>query len=475
MKLVIYSDGGSRGNPGVAGAGTVIYDADNNVVQRIAYCVGTATNNVAEYYGLLNGLIAARELGASDLDLRLDSKLIVEQMSGRWKIKHPDMKELALKCRGVMKSFKSVTFTWVPRKDNAAADALANEAMDALAKGAAVGFLASNGDRKPTGDTAAPQPSPSSSQQPDTDTSHLKSSGTSARSTQGERGKDSQPTAPARSKSRDRKPSVIPEAGSQLIFDVDLPPNSPVKPETSAAQAPTISQPAEENQHLNGSDHKEFQGATPRWNGATTQPTRLLLLRHGQTEYSAHKRYSGRSDPPLDGTGAQQAAAAAQYLRNRDDISAIISSPLKRCQETAQAVAAELGLEVTTVDAFVELDFGDFDGLSFTEAHDKDPEFHQSWLGNPEIAAPGGESLSTAYERVMAGLNEVLAEHAGDTVVIVSHVTPIKSIIRAVLGGAPSMVYHLYLDLASLSTVEFYSDGPRCMREFNNTSYLSKN
>ena len=100
MKLVIEADGGSRGNPGIAGSGTVIYEADGTtVVRKLAYVVGTATNNVAEYHALYNGLCVAQQLGATDISVRMDSKLVVEQMSGRWKIKHPDMRELALKCR----------------------------------------------------------------------------------------------------------------------------------------------------------------------------------------------------------------------------------------------------------------------------------------------------------------------------------------------------------------------------------------
>lgn len=93
MKVCIEADGGSRGNPGIAGAGTVVYDAGRNeVLRRISYVVGIATNNVAEYQGLINGLSAAGELGATEVEVFLDSKLVVEQMSGRWKIKHPDMK-----------------------------------------------------------------------------------------------------------------------------------------------------------------------------------------------------------------------------------------------------------------------------------------------------------------------------------------------------------------------------------------------
>ena len=131
MKVQIKADGGSRGNPGIAGSGTVLYDASGTVLTSIADYVGTATNNVAEYRALLNGLEAARDLGATEVEVLMDSKLVVEQMSGRWKIKHPDMKELALKAQAIARDFDAISYTWIPRAENSEADALANQAMDA--------------------------------------------------------------------------------------------------------------------------------------------------------------------------------------------------------------------------------------------------------------------------------------------------------------------------------------------------------
>lgn len=137
MKVCIEADGGSRGNPGIAGSGSVLYDAPRaTVLREQAYVVGkSATNNVAEYYGLLIGLEAARDYGATEVAVYMDSKLVVEQMSGRWKIKHPDMQKLARRAKQVMSTFDSVTFQWVPREKNKKADALSNVAMDAAARG----------------------------------------------------------------------------------------------------------------------------------------------------------------------------------------------------------------------------------------------------------------------------------------------------------------------------------------------------
>ncbi len=129
--LIVEADGGSRGNPGPAGYGALVRDGETGEIlaERAGY-VGIATNNVAEYRGLVAGLRAARGVDPeADIDVRLDSKLLVEQMSGRWKIKHPDMRELAAIARGVAAGV-AVTYAWIPRAQNADADALANEAMD---------------------------------------------------------------------------------------------------------------------------------------------------------------------------------------------------------------------------------------------------------------------------------------------------------------------------------------------------------
>jgi broad specificity phosphatase PhoE/ribonuclease HI len=135
-RLVVEADGGSRGNPGVAGYGALVRDPESGavLVERAAP-LGIASNNVAEYEGLIAGLEAARDLvDGPDVDVRMDSKLVVEQMSGRWRIKHEDMRRLAGRARAVLDEIEraggSVTFAWVPRGENAAADALSNLGMD---------------------------------------------------------------------------------------------------------------------------------------------------------------------------------------------------------------------------------------------------------------------------------------------------------------------------------------------------------
>jgi ribonuclease HI len=130
-RLLVEADGGSRGNPGPAGYGALVRDAGTGeVLAEVGEAIGRATNNVAEYRGLLAGLRAAAAIDpGATVEVRMDSKLVVEQMSGRWQVKHPGMRDLANQARSVLPPGQ-VTYTWVPRALNAAADRLANQAMD---------------------------------------------------------------------------------------------------------------------------------------------------------------------------------------------------------------------------------------------------------------------------------------------------------------------------------------------------------
>lgn len=130
-RLVVEADGGSRGNPGIAAGGAVVLDdASGDVLSEVGVYVGIASNNVAEYNGLIAGLETALQRDpAASVHVRLDSKLVVEQMTGRWKIKHPDMQALASRARALIEG-RDVSFEWVPRLSNKRADAAANESMD---------------------------------------------------------------------------------------------------------------------------------------------------------------------------------------------------------------------------------------------------------------------------------------------------------------------------------------------------------
>lgn len=412
--VIVEADGGSRGNPGPAGYGAVIWDADHAAIlaERREY-LGVTTNNVAEYRGLIAGLAAAAELGARIVEVRMDSKLVVEQMSGRWKVKHAAMIPLAERARQLVAGFDRVGFQWIPRERNAHADRLANEAMD---------------DAEVVAEVRA-----ADTERPLVAEGGVAESDSIAESAGSEHGAEAE------------LPSGIDEAADARAAQAD-----PVVPGTAGVRA----------------------APGPGWTGACGRPTRLLLLRHGQTELSVERRYSGRGNPELTALGREQAARAAKYLAAKGDIAAVVTSPLGRARETAQAAAQALDVPVRVLDALTETDFGEWEGLTFAEAAQRDPELHQRWLGDPSLPAPGGESFDAVRERVEAARRDLIALYPGQNVVVVSHVTPIKTLLQLALEVGPSLLYRLHLDLASLSIAEFYPDGGSSVRLVNDTSYL---
>ncbi len=131
MRLVVHVDGGARGNPGPAAAAAVVSTPDGEVVAEAHELLGVASNNVAEYRGLLLGLARARALGADEIEVVNDSELVAKQVNGLYKVKHPDMRPLHAQARAALDGFARWTVRSVPRAENAAADALVNQALDA--------------------------------------------------------------------------------------------------------------------------------------------------------------------------------------------------------------------------------------------------------------------------------------------------------------------------------------------------------
>jgi len=197
----------------------------------------------------------------------------------------------------------------------------------------------------------------------------------------------------------------------------------------------------------------------------------LLLLRHGQTELSVQRRYSGHGDPELTALGHAQAAGAAARLARVPDVAAVLTSPLQRARQTAEVVAAATGAPLAVRRRLIETDFGKWEGLTFSEARARDPELHAEWLGSEEVAPPDGESFAAVGRRVTEELADVLREYPGATIVLVTHVTPIKMLLRGALQGGPGVLYRLHLDLASLSIVDFYPDGGASVRLVNDTNH----
>jgi probable phosphoglycerate mutase len=384
-RLVVEADGGSRGNPGPAGYGAVVKDAvTGQVLAERAAGIGRATNNVAEYGGLIAGLTAALSLDPAEVEVRMDSKLVVEQMSGRWQVKHPAMKPLAREAAALVSRLPRVRFSWIPRAQNSHADRLANEAMDAAAKGevwsadAADEWLAQ----------------------------HDRASGQGGE----------------------------PEPAASLVAD-DKP------------------------NRLSG------------WMDPPAPPTTTLLLRHGQTVLSVEKRFSGTGDQPLTEVGREQAALAATRLAG-SGATAVVCSPLRRARETAALVAAALGVEPVVEDGLRETDFGDWEGYTFAEVREKWPRELDAWLADTAVAPPFGESFDATATRVRAARDRVLSSYAGQTVVLVSHVTPIKTLLRFALEAPPVALYRMHLDLACVSEVSWFADGPAVVRSLNDTHHL---
>ncbi|WP_406097481.1 bifunctional RNase H/acid phosphatase [Streptomyces sp. NBC_01013] len=412
-RFVVEADGGSRGNPGPAGYGAVVIDpATGETLAEAAEYIGVATNNVAEYRGLIAGLRAVRALlpdspaqDGPQVRVRMDSKLVVEQMSGRWKIKHPDMKPLAAEAASILPA-SAVSYEWIPRERNKHADRLANEAMDA-----------------------------------------------------GKRGKQWEP--------------------SSSTADLDTPRSS------VAAALPPVSGPpgdaaagaARARAALNRS--APAATATPQvgWGAAPDlgEPATFVLLRHGETALTPQKRFSGSggTDPELSAVGRGQAEHAADAFAARGTIQEIVSSPLRRCRETAAAVAARLGLEVRIEEGLRETDFGAWEGLTFGEVRERYGADLDAWLASAKAAPTGGgESFAEVARRVAATRDRLVTRYAGRTVLVVTHVTPIKTLVRLALGAPPESLFRMELSAASVSAVAYYADGNASVRLLNDTSHL---
>lgn len=210
----------------------------------------------------------------------------------------------------------------------------------------------------------------------------------------------------------------------------------------------------------------------PGWTGATGQPTRIVLARHGQTPLSVDRRYSGQGDPQLTELGVRQAERTAERLAGIPHLTAVVSSPLRRCLATAERAAYSAGVPLVVERDLIETDFGRWEGLTFTEAAGQDPEVHSRWLSDTSVPPPGGESFAVVRARVERALRRIVEDRPGGVVAVVSHVTPIKLAIRAGLGVGEELLFRLHLDLASVSEVRFYADGPTSVHLVNDTSHL---
>lgn len=353
----LTADGGSRGNPGPAGYGAVITE-NGKILAELFDVIGIATNNVAEYSGLLAGLIHVNKIDPTAIvEVAMDSKLVVEQMSGRWQIKHADMRDLAKQCRNAHDP-SLVTYKWIPRDDNSHADRLANKALD----GEAV-----------------------------------------------------------------HKPAPV----IQQNFLTD---------------------------RLRSSE----------------LPTMIYFVRHGETILTPERKFSGTGglDPELTADGLAQAKLAAQEIVKLG-VDVIITSPLARTRQTADAIAQATEIEPILDQSWFELSFGQWDGQSIEDVRINYPDEYQAWLNSSSYAPPGGESYDEAALRVDDALERLVAEYPGKKVVVVTHNGVIKSAINLAIGGPSDGVFHMDATPCSISSISIWpSDGLRALRSFNERRHL---
>ena len=366
LAVVIEADGGSRGNPGEAAYGAVLKDAaTGEVIAERAEHIGIATNNVAEYRGLIAGLELYNEhTPEAELEVRMDSKLVIEQMSGNWKIKHPDMRPLAMAASRLAPF--GTTWTWIPRERNRDADALLNRALD-----------------EATG-----------------------------------------------------RPSK----------------------KTRAAEVPVEEQPVAEARMAG-------------WSKDLGSPTTLVLVRHGATDHTTDKRFSGRGghDPALNNDGLAQVRAVADWLAPLgDEIDVVLSSPLRRTRETAEIIAQRLNHPVEVEEGLAEAAFGTWEGLTFHEVQQAYPDDLDAWLGALDVAPGGhGDSFEEMDRKVRGTRDKILSAFPGKAVLAVTHVTPIKLLVRMALGAPLDAVYKMELAPASVTVISWFEDGTASLRMFN--------
>ena len=208
------------------------------------------------------------------------------------------------------------------------------------------------------------------------------------------------------------------------------------------------------------------------WDNPSTVPTTTVLLRHGDTRLSPEHRFSGRRDLPLSASGLRQARAAACCLATGAPIHAVVSSPLQRAVATAAIAGDELGLTAVTDDDLRETDFGDWDGFTLAEIQQRWPAAAAAWRRDPEQAPPGGESFAETAHRVNRACDRLLQGHGGKTVLVVSHITPIKILLCRALSVPLGTLYRLYLGSASINEIQWHDRGFAAVCRVNDTCHL---
>ena len=357
--IYIYCDGASRGNPGPASYGVSIIDEDGKVIAEFGEPLGVRTNNYAEYQGVIAALRYLSDTAYRDVTIRMDSKLVIEQLAGRWKVKSPDMRELVSEASRLLGPFRA-TLQWIPREQNARADELANQALD----------------------------------------------------------------------------------GEPLDFE-------PAELELAGIQPRSIRAPRQ-----------------------TNEPVTLVLVRHGHTKVTERDLIAGGdgSDPELSELGQLDAMAAAktvpallEYFK-LPAVSAIIHSPMVRTTQTAQIISKEVPAPLSKDERLREIGFGTWNGQEMTAITAEKPEFVRSWQGSMSVKPEQGESIDDLVSRVQPLIEELCESHSGQTVVLVSHMMPVRTIAALSAKGAPSLYWSTNFSPGSVSIVRFF--GPNFAEQF---------
>lgn len=390
--LIIEADGGSRGNPGPSGSGAVVIDANTGeILREIALFVGVGTNNRAEYLALEAGLRAVNEIDpTAELLVLMDSKLVIEQSAGRWKIKHPDMRELAMRVQSLVGD-RRITWQWIPREQNSRADALANRAMDAGEEA-----LVAQEIDQPGNDLNA----------------------------------------------------ATPAIASAVEFNKSAP---------SSVRAP----------------------------GKVTEPlTTLILVRHGRTALTESNKLSGSGgeDPSLSEAGFADAAAVAEAIASfgvggafahLPAPTAVLASPILRTKQTALTIAERIGRRVELLPEIAEISFGDWDGYTVPEVRERWGESFELWRGSWETSPPNGESLEAFDRRIQRGINDILANHGGETVVAVSHVMPIRGFVRFAMDAGVAAYWRPQIAPCSITVLRLWGRQAAEVVTVNSTAHLA--
>jgi broad specificity phosphatase PhoE len=201
--------------------------------------------------------------------------------------------------------------------------------------------------------------------------------------------------------------------------------------------------------------------------------TRIVLVRHGRTAWNEQPRFRGQTDVPLDKVGLQQAEATGRYLAARWPVVAVYASRMGRAMQTAEAIAHAQGLTAQPHEGLLDINFGAWQGLSPEEVSRRYPEMFRAWVKAPHtLQFPQGESLEIVRQRVMGGLDDIVARHLDRSVALVSHMVVNRVLLCAVLGLGNEHFWRLKQETCTVNVFDVEEDGAFTIVQLNDTCHL---